>query len=253
MKQYDYNAICKYYDVFELNEEENHKRNVFLEKVFKKYKIKTIFDLTCGTGAQAIHFLKKGYDVKASDFSKGMIEEANKKLKNLGSKERFLQKDMRKANFGKADAVITMYNAIGHLSKKEFEVALENFKDNLKPKGYYIFDLYNLTKMPEGLPLYKHIDNAVVKSDLFIIRYCVNKLNLSKGRIKTIHEWHIQKSYQPYKVIKNTWDLQLYTLKEMEEVLIKNGFKVLEVYGSSSFTEFNDKDSDSIFLIAQKE
>ena len=41
---------------------------------FKKYKIKSVFDLTCGTGAQAIYFLKKGYLVKASDYSKGMIE-----------------------------------------------------------------------------------------------------------------------------------------------------------------------------------
>ncbi|HOW29789.1 MAG TPA: class I SAM-dependent methyltransferase [archaeon] len=253
MKQYSYEQTCKYYDLLETSEKDNKERNSFLERAFKKYKIKSIFDLTCGTGAQAIYFLKKGYKIKASDYSKGMIDVANDKLHKLKRKEKFLVGDMRTIKFGKADAVITMFNAIGHLSKTDFEKALSNFKENLKPKGYYIFDIYNLNEMPNGLPKHKHIDNVVSKDNLYIVRYCTNKLNMNTGKITTIHEWHIQQDMNPYNIIKNKWDMQLYVYKELKEILERNGFKVLEVYGNAKMSKFKDKTSESIYLITQKQ
>lgn len=253
MKQYSYEETSKYYDLLETCEKENLERNSFLEKTFKKYKIKSVFDLTCGTGAQAIYFLKKGYLVKASDYSKGMIEVANDKLKSLKIKDKFKKADMRTVKFGKADAVITMFNAIGHLSKADFKIALNNIKDNLKPKGYYIFDIYNLNEMPNGLPKHKHIDNVVSKDGLYIVRYCTNKLDIKTGKITTVHEWHIQHDLNPYKIVKNKWDMQLYVYKELEKTLERNGFRVLEVYGDPNFSKFNNNRSESIYLVTQKQ
>jgi len=254
MKQYSYDESCGYYDLLETSEKENKERNAFLERVFKKYKIKSVFDLTCGTGAQAIYFLKKGYSVKASDYSQGMIDVANNKLKKLKRKERFLCGDMRTTKFGKADAVITMFNAIGHLSKKEFEKSLGNFKDNLKPKGYYIFDIYNLNEMPNGLPLNKHIDNArdIKNGELYLVRFCENKLNMKKGILCTRHELYVQHDMKPYRIIKSHWDMQLYVYPELKQILERNGLKVLEVHGGADFSKFNDKKSESIYIVAQK-
>lgn len=253
MKQYSYDESCNYYDFLETSEKENKERNVFLEKVFKKYKIRSFFDLTCGTGAQAIYFLKKGYNVKASDYSKGMISVANEKLKKLNIKERFLVGDMRSINLGKADAVITMFNAIGHLSKADFEKSLSNFKDNLKPKGYYIFDIYNLNEISNGLPLKRHIDNIKEIGTLYLVRFCENKINMRNGKLTTKHELYIQHDFEPYHVVKSHWDMQLYVYKELKEILERNGFKVLEVYGGANQSKFKDKTSESIYLVTQKQ
>lgn len=253
MKQYSYDESCRYYDFLETSTKENKERNSFLEKAFKKYKIKSVFDLTCGTGAQAIYFLKKGYTVKASDYSQGMIDVANDKLKKLKRKERFVKADMRNIKFGKADAVITMFNAIGHLSKADFEKSLENFKDNLKPKGYYIFDIYNLNEIANGLPLNKHIDNVREIGTLYLVRFCENILNKRKGIITTKHELYIQHDFEPYHIVKSHWDMQLYLYKELKEILERNGLKVLEVHGDAKMSKFNDKRSESIYIVAQKQ
>ena len=252
MKQYNFDESCNYYDFLETSEKENKERNLFLEKIFKKYNIKSVFDLTCGTGAQAIYFLEKGYKIKASDYSKGMVSVANNKLKKLKIKDRFIVGDMRTINHGKADAVITMFNAIGHLSKADFEKALLNFKKNLKPNGYYIFDIYNLNVLPKGLPLKKHIDNMEEVGDLFLVRFCENKLNTKKGILTTKHGLYIQHGIRPYHVIKNHWDMQIYVYKELKDILERNGFKVLKVYGGPNFSKFDDKNSESIYLVTQK-
>lgn len=252
MKQYSYDESCNYYDLLEISHKDNKERNSFLEKMFKKYKIKSFFDLTCGTGAQAIYFLKKGYLVKASDYSKGMVAVANNKLKKLKRKEKFIVGDMRTINFGKADAVITMFNAIGHLSKKDFEKTLQNIKNNLKPKGHYIFDIYNLNDMPRDLPLNKHIDVVKEKGDLCLVRFCENKLNIKTGKLTTLHELYVQHNLEPYKIIKSHWDMQLYSFKELKGILERNDLKVLDVYGGPDRSKFNDKKSESIYLITQK-
>lgn len=253
MKQYSYDESSKYYDLLETSDKENKERNDFLEKAFKKYKITSVFDLTCGTGAQAIYFLKKGYSVKASDFSKGMVDVANLKLKKENLKQRFVKGDMRDISFGKAEAVITMFNAIGHLSKKDFIKTLGNIKENLKPNGYYIFDIYNLKDMPRDLPLKKHIDIIKEKENTILVRFCENKLNLKTGILHTKHELLIQHNLEGYKTIKSHWDMQLYDFKEIKGILERNDFKVLEVYGGADRSTFKDKTSQSIYLITQKQ
>ena len=52
---------------------------------------------------------------------------------------------MRTAHIGEFDAVITIFNSIGHLTKADFEIALRNIHRNLKKDGLYIFDIANLT------------------------------------------------------------------------------------------------------------
>ena len=117
MKGYNYATLAKYYDALELGDGGSDDINKFLDNFFKKNKVKSILDITCGTGAQAIYLHKKGYKITASDFSKDMISIAQKKYKKL----KFHQADMRTANLGNFDAVISIFNAIGHLSKKDFE------------------------------------------------------------------------------------------------------------------------------------
>src|SRR3989344_8495553 len=146
IKQYNYDKLAEYYDVLELKASNNYEqKNDFLDKIFKKNKVKTVLDMTCGTGAQAIGIHKRGYKVTASDISKGMLEVAKKKAKGLDIK--FYHGDIRTSQFGKFDAVIAIFNAIGHLSKKEFEEAIGNVSKNLNRSGCFIFDIFNLDFM----------------------------------------------------------------------------------------------------------
>ncbi len=52
---------------------------------------------------------------------------------------------MRTMQAGKFDAVITIFNAIGHLTRSDFEKAMKNIYGNLNEKGIYVFDIFNLS------------------------------------------------------------------------------------------------------------
>ena len=83
---------------------------------------------------------------------------------------KFIDGDMRTLKAGKFDAVITIFNAVGHLTKASFVKAMKNIHQNLKSGGIYVFDILNLEAMTD-----------TVVSDL---AYCVNKQNQSANSQK---------------------------------------------------------------------
>jgi SAM-dependent methyltransferase len=50
------------------------------------------------------------------------------------------------------DAVITIFNAVGHLTKSGFEKAIRNIHRNLNAGGIYVFDILNLEAMTDFKP-----------------------------------------------------------------------------------------------------
>lgn len=59
MKQYHYGTFAKDYDIIEVNEP-IQKFNKILNRILKKHHVKTVLDMTCGTGEQTIYLHKKG-------------------------------------------------------------------------------------------------------------------------------------------------------------------------------------------------
>ena len=160
-----YNKESESYDAF--NEANSALINATLEKILNKYNVKTVLDLTCGTGSQVFWLIKCGFGVVGSDINAKMLKIARDKAIRLrlsgpsGSasfagqeKEKldlqFIKGDMRSVHVGEFDAVITIFNAIGHLTKADFEKALRNIHRNLNNGGLYIFDIANLNYFLKG-------------------------------------------------------------------------------------------------------
>lgn len=59
-----YNKESEHYDKF--NEENSKLINHTIENILKKYNVKTVLDLTCGTGSQVFWLTKCGYEVTGS-------------------------------------------------------------------------------------------------------------------------------------------------------------------------------------------
>lgn len=249
IKEYDYSKQAKYYDVLEktLNEEKVIK---FLNKIFKKHKVKTVLDMTCGTGAQTIPLKKLGYKVTGSDFSKEMLSFAKKKSKGLNI--RYHHGDIRKSKFGKFDAVIALFNAIAHLSKRDFEKSIRNVGKNLNDKGLFIFDIFNLDFMKSGgFIKYLFIDKVAEINNLKFVRFSNNKLNSKNGVMKINQTTYIQKNIQKPEICKENWDMKIYTADQLRKLLEKNGFKVLKFFGGPG-NKLIKKKSLSIYIVAQK-
>jgi len=253
LKDYDYDYFAKYYDIFELDPKDVNDMNNFLLTILKKYSsIRSVADLTCGTGLQVFHLLENGYtDVVGSDISKNMIEQAKKKAKK--GKVEFFVKDMRNAKFGnkRFDCVLTIFNAIAHVTKDGFNETVKNVGQNLNPKGYYIVDIINKDYWIKECQDYEFLDTARSVGDMKYVRFC--KYEIKKGDIlNDTQKIYIQDQYLKPKVITKSWDAQMYSYNDLEKTLKTNGFKVIEVYGNFEFSKFNKKESESIVIVAQK-
>jgi len=246
IKEYDYSKMAEFYDYLEFSKNDFDTNN-FLDKFFKQNNVNSILDITCGTGAQAIFLAEKGYNVVASDLSNEMISVAKKKYPKLD----FKQGDIKTARYGKFDAVISIFNAIGHLSKKDFIKALKNISENLNDKGYYIFDIFNLDFMKQSFIKNEFIDAVKEINGKKFVRFNKNKFDYKNGIMHMKQKTYIQEGMLEPKILKEKWDMKIYNSDELKKILEKNGLEVIEFLNNDG-TKFDKENSLFILTIARK-
>src|SRR5580658_3089010 len=75
---FEYQQMPEYFDAHNVSEQTAAK-NAVVEKLLKEQKVKTVLDMTCGTGSQVFYLAERGYEVIGSDFSPALLEQARKK------------------------------------------------------------------------------------------------------------------------------------------------------------------------------
>lgn len=251
MKQPNYTDYAFCYDFFELaGYEETEELNIFLDEIFKLNKVKSILDFACGTGAQAVGLSKLGYDVTAVDLNNAMLNQAKQKAGSL--KINFLLGDMVTSKIGTFDSVISIFNAIGHLTQSEFAKFLENAYSQLKEKGILVFDIFNLTALSgDAFKEYKNFEKEAVIDDKFVhhLRNC--ELDVQNSKVIINSRTHIQDGSSEPKCICDCWTLNIYKASDIKTKVKKAGFREINFFGRTG-TEFDDKISDTIMAICQK-
>jgi len=245
-----YNKASKKYDAF--NEENSRTINQTVESILKKYGAKTVLDLTCGTGSQVFWLAQRGYEVTGADINSNMLKIARSKARAEKSHVKLLKGDMRTIKVGAFDAVITIFNAIGHLTKPDFEKAIKNIHGNLKNEGLYVFDINNLTYLMEG----DHITDLTIDWQKTIDAVKVRTIQYSTidtdGVLASYTTCYFQKNFDKPKIFKSAQTLQVYTAHHLKEMLRRNGFEVLAQCGIDG-TELNEYKTDRILTVAQKQ
>lgn len=247
---YDYERLAKYYDVLESGLGDG--TNAFLAKVLRRHGARRVLDLTCGTGAQALWLAGRGFDVVGSDISPGMLRIAREKARRENLRIRLCAGDMRKVRLGTFDAAITMFNAVGHLTKPEFELAVRNIGRNLKSGGLYIFDIFNLDRMKNGnFRTYRFIDTATEVGGTIIVRSNKNTLDGKNGVMHINQETIVQEGHGRQDIFKQRWTMQIYTAGELRGMLERNGFDVIGQYAIDG-SRFLRLKSGSVLTVARK-
>lgn len=116
----------------------------FIYKRLKKYNVKTILDVGCGTCEPMIKLLKEGFEVKGLDFSKEMIEQGKKELKNAGYNPDLICfadiDDVSSLPNEKFDAILAL-GVFPHILNER--KALLNMRELLKPDGLVFIEFRN--------------------------------------------------------------------------------------------------------------
>jgi 2-polyprenyl-3-methyl-5-hydroxy-6-metoxy-1,4-benzoquinol methylase len=230
------------------------EKNQAVEALVKRYDAKKILDLTCGTGSQVIYLASRGYHVIGADFSPKLVKIACEKSKKQNLDVDFLDGDMRSLYIGEFDAVITIDNAIGHLVKDDFEIALQNIHSNLRSGGIYIFDILNIDALTDEVlaeDCKKMTDIQTMKDGTEIQNIRSFSIDYQNGLINSTNQLTFTRNGQKEE-IKNQSSLQIYGMNELRHVLEKNNFQVVEQFKIDAFTFKRDDKGYSIMTVAQK-
>lgn len=245
-----YDKESQSYDLF--NEKSSVVVNQYLEALFKKYKVKTVLDLACGTGSQVFWLTKKGFQVVGVDINTRMLKLAKEKANKLNLNIKFVRGDMRTTFMGEFDAVVTIFNAIGHLTKQDFKKSIKNVHANLKPNGLYVFDIFNLNYLLEGDNITKLTIDWLKKSNGKAIReiqYSTISLDGILASYDIYHERNAAKAKE--KISKAFQTLQVYNRIQLKDILESQGFKVIKQCAIDG-SRCNETKTERILTIARK-
>lgn len=213
--------------------------------------MKSVLDLTCGTGSQVFWLADQGYDVVGSDINAKMLSVAKGKAKARGLKNKFVKADMCEAKIGNFDAVITIFNAVGHLTKADFVKAIRNIHNNLNDGGLYIFDIFNLEFLLAKdnitrftIDWFKRIDDRSAR----VIQYSTIDETGIMASFTTEYE---QKPRSKTKVRSSVQTLQVYSASQLRELLGSNGFSIVQQCAVDG-VRFDNIKTDRIFTVAKR-
>ncbi len=244
-----YDVFSSFYD--ELTKNVNYKAKAdYLELLLKKidHKPKLSLDLACGTGSLTFELHKKGFDIYGVDASSAMLSIAKEKAYDMNIDMLFLCQKMQNLDlYGTVDTVFCMLDSINHLPTGfDMQKTFDKVSLFMEEKGYFIFD-FNTQ--------YKHryiLSNNTYVYDMENV-YCVwqniyeqvgDKVKISLDFFSKMENGKYERSYESFSEIS-------YPLEKVAEMLLKSGFKLINVFDDMTFNEVA-KDTQKVVFVAQK-
>lgn len=229
-----------------LGKKEYEKNANFISKELKKFKVKSVLELGCGSGLYLFPLKRNGFNVEGLDISKKMLDVVRKRSKSI----KLYQQDMSKFNTKKKyDAILILNSGLVLLPNySSIEKTIKKCQENLNEKGILIIDIPNYekeikeTNFTQSYEKYK-IPNG--KMDVIFRSY--------KKKNKWVAEWYgLVKQKNKFTQFKEYYEELICNQEKIEEILKKNKFKTLKVFGSRKGGKFNSKISWRKMYICQK-
>lgn len=145
-----YDRFVNKYDVM-ISSKRYDMEMPFFNSIFRKYKVKSVLDCSCGTGWHVIKFAGLGFEATGCDISHEMVKKAQRNAASLAMNVDFVQADFKRLTdvFDKKfDCVGCLGNSLNHeLKDKGMLSALRSMYDVLRDKGVVIIHMRNLPKL----------------------------------------------------------------------------------------------------------
>lgn len=229
-----------YYHLLYRNRDE-HEAKRFIHNLLKYLspeKRTHFLDLACGKGRHSLTIYNAGFEVTGADLSQENIKFANQ---SSNDRLHFVQHDMREP-IGESvfDCVLNLFTSFGYFeSLEENERVLTAIAKELKPKGKVVLDFMNVEKVTKGLvPLETlEIDGVDFK---------ITRSNNDGFIVKTIELQDGDQKHTFYERVKAL------TKEDFMGMFRRNGFEILDIFGSYNLDEFDTEKSTRLILIARK-
>jgi hypothetical protein len=141
-----------------------------------------------------------------------------------------------------------MFNAIGHLSKADFEQAMYTIHTNLNDGGIYLFDICDADMLRAG----DAITKLTIDWQEKLVDKTVRKIQYSTidddGVLASHTIYHEQALNSEPVITNHIQTLQIYSAKELEEMLERNGFETV----SCELVKYHEDETERLFVIGRK-
>lgn len=230
-----------YYNAF--NGDKDYKREAEqVDYLFKKYenKVLKIIDFGCGTGKHDVELEKLGYSCTGIDISSSMIDIAKDILKQENGKVSFFVDDIRTFETKeKFDAVISLFHVISYqITNQDIISTFMAARRILDVGGLFIFDVWYGPGVLSDKPCVrvKEIENdkdkliriarpiMYDKKNVVDVSYEIIIINKNTGLTKIIRENHI---------------MRYFFTPELDFLLNKSGFELIDNIDSKTFEKTN--------------
>ena len=207
-----------------------------------------ILELGCGTGRITVPMAKLNHNVTGFDLNIEMLKRAQEKSKKLDIN--WIQGDFKDFQLNeKFDFIISPFNSIQHLLKiEDLESFLKSVKGHLRQNGKFIFDIYNpnIELLAQDRKPIKPVDEFEMSSEKQHLKLFESSVYDQSSQINNV-KWYYSINGSKELKLKELQQRCFYP-QEMDYILMKNSFKVINKFGSFSQTDFKSGDPYMIYI-----
>lgn len=226
-------------------EYEKYAKNILNLVEKSNIKKESMLELACGSGMLTHYFFDKFKRIDALDISTDMLSvfksKYDKEHVNLISYDMV---DFK--NHNKYDLIVILLDSINYVTNpKDLEKLIKNCYENLKDRGLLVFDINSEYKMRE-----------IFGSNCYVYEYediFYTWDNFLADDLVDMHlNFFVEKENGDYKRIYEFQQERIYGVDFVKKLLVKQGFKDIEIYDEDTFDKINEK-SQRILFKALKE
>jgi SAM-dependent methyltransferase len=202
----------------------------------------SVLDLCCGQGRHSLELARRGFSVVGVDRTQAYVEKARQKAESEGLKLEFVQEDMRR--FCRSDtfeAAINVFTSFGYFEEiKDDEKVAKNVYSSLKDGGAFLIDVMGKEVLAR---IFRERDWHETEDGIVL-----EERKISKNWGWSENRWMLMRAKE---VEESRFSFRLYSAVELTDLLAKQGFDAIEVYGNLAGAPYDHK-ADRLVVVAHK-
>ncbi len=204
-----------------------------------------LVDVACGTGSLAVELSRLGYDVIGTDASCEMLSEAVKKAYDGEKPILFLNQSMDELDlYGTVGVAVCTLDSVNHITDiNQLDAAFSKISLFLEQDGLFIFDVNTE---------YKH--NVILADNTYVYDcedvYCVWQNSTKNGKTTINLDFFEADGDSYYRSCESFCEIA-YSEAEIEDLLSKNGLKVISKYDDYTKNQVKDDTQRIVYVVGK--
>ncbi|WP_010298057.1 class I SAM-dependent methyltransferase [Clostridium senegalense] len=200
-----------------------------------------IFEPLCGSGRFLIPFYESGFNIKGLDLSKEMLSKLTEKLPEAQVTNISLENYNPKEQF---DYIFISSGSVSLFTDMNIcKSILQKIYTLLKKGGKFVFAVDTVANKGQNEDEYKIIEKVKTRNGLDLVLKTKNIYNPTNKILYSPSIYELRDNEKIIKAESMDFQIRLYELGELEEILYKIGFSEIKVY--SSFSKKIAKDNNA--------